>query len=38
MEKFKKIETGWKYITDIWSTELKAEEVLTKKEKTKNDK
>ena len=27
MERFKKIETGWKYIIDIWSAELKAEEV-----------
>lgn len=27
MERFKKIETGWKYSIDIWSAELKAEEV-----------
>ena len=27
MERLKKIETGWKYITEIWSTKLKAEKV-----------
>ena len=27
MERFKKIETGWKYSTDTWSAELKAEEM-----------
>lgn len=27
MERFKKIKTGWKYIIDTWSAELKAEEM-----------